>query len=112
MQNKFLLLSEKTSEDILSYLPNSKTVQNLAVFFQNFSDSTRLKILMCLSLSDLCVNDISVLLGLKQTTISHQLKILRSENIIENHRVGKVVIYSLKKQTVNDIMMFAVKNIA
>ena len=55
MDEKFLLLSERAKHEILDYLPNNKAIEKLAIFFQNFSDGTRLKIISCLAMCDLCV---------------------------------------------------------
>lgn len=89
-------------------MPTDDTFTKMSVFFQNFADNTRLKILTCLCLSDMCVNDIAILLSLNQTTVSHQLQILRSENIVTYKRNGKILIYSLTKKAVNDVMLTAV----
>ena len=59
-------------------------------------------------MNDMCVNDLSCILGINQTTISHQLQTLRAEGIIEYRRLGKIIIYSLKLAEVNDIMLAAV----
>ena len=104
---KFLLLSERNRRDILSALPHDQDILRLADYFQNFSDSTRIKILTCLSLSSMCVNDLSTVLGINQTTISHQLKQLKDQGIVSYKRDGKILIYSLTSNSVNDMMMYA-----
>ena len=88
-------------------MPSEKQFEGLADFFQNLSDSTRLKILSSLSLCDLCVNDICSLLSLNQTTVSHQLKILKDQNIVKSKREGKIIIYSLKERAINDVLSYA-----
>lgn len=108
MQNKFLLLSERNKFDILSALPEEGDISKLADYFQNFSDSTRIKILTCLSMMDMCVNDISSVLGINQTTISHQLKQLKDQNIVSYKREGKILVYYLTNNNVSDMMMYAV----
>ncbi len=108
MQNKFLLLSERNKRDILSALPQESQISKLAEYFQNFSDSTRIKILTCLSMMNMCVNDISTVLGINQTTISHQLKQLKAQNIVSYKRDGKILVYYLTNNNVNDMMMYAV----
>lgn len=113
MQNeKYLILSERHKAEIKSYLPEDKDVLKLALYFQNFSDSTRLKILSCLSFCDLCVNDLSNLLSINQTTISHQLKTLKDQNLISYKRNGKIIIYYLKSKNINEIMSYAVNSIS
>ncbi len=105
---KFLLLSERNKRDILSALPRDSDILKLADYFQNFSDSTRIKILTCLSMMEMCVNDLSTVLGINQTTISHQLKLLKDQNIVSYKREGKILIYYLTNQSVNDIFMYAI----
>lgn len=106
---KYLLLSERNRRDILSAFPKDKDILKLADYFQNFSDSTRIKILTCLSMSNMCVNDLSTVLGINQTTISHQLKQLKDQNIVQYKREGKILVYSLTDQSVNDMMMYALR---
>lgn len=108
---KYIILSEKSKEKILEYIPSSEKLEKLALFFQNFSDSTRLKIVSCLAMCDMCVNDIATVLQTNQTTISHQLKLLKSQNIVTYKRDGKILLYSLNAKKVNDVMMFAVSNL-
>ena len=108
MQNKFLLLSERGKREVLSALPEESDIRKLADYFQNFSDSTRIKILTCLSMMDMCVNDISTILGINQTTISHQLKQLKDQNIVSYKRDGKILVYYLTNNNVNDMMLYAI----
>ncbi len=110
LKNKFLLLSERSKYEILNYMPENNIMLKMACFFQNFSDVTRLKILTCLCMSDMCVNDISTLLGINQTTVSHQLQILRSEKLVTYKREGKILIYSLQNKAINEMMLSAVNN--
>lgn len=108
MENKFLLLTERNKREILGALPTEEDILKLADYFQNFSDSTRIKILTCLSMSNMCVNDLSNILGINQTTISHQLKQLKDQNLITFKRDGKILVYGLKSEHVNDIMLYAI----
>lgn len=108
MEEKYLLLNEKSRINIKEYMPNENALLKLAEYFQNFSDSTRLKIISCLSMADMCVNDMSIILNVNQTTISHQLKILKAQNIVEFKRDGKILTYTLKNKTINDVMLNAV----
>ena len=64
-------------------------------FFKVFSDSTRLQIVNALSLSKMCVCDLSNLLEMNQSAISHQLRVLRQNNLVKYEKKGKRVFYSL-----------------
>ena len=110
MQNKFLLLSERNKQTILDSMPREHDISKLADYFQNFSDSTRIKILTCLSMTNMCVNDLSAILNINQTTISHQLKQLKDQNIVAYRREGKILIYYLTNNNVNDMMMYAINS--
>lgn len=108
MKNKYLILSERSKRELSDFLPTDETLIKMSNFFYGFSDITRLKILTCLCISDLCVNDIANVLCLNQTTVSHQLQILRNQGFVSFRRYGKILVYSLQKKSVNDIMLTAV----
>ncbi len=109
--NKLLRISERNKFEMIDLLPDDDCINKLALYFQNFSDQTRIKILSALAIKDLCVNDLAKILGINQTTISHQLKILKDQEVVDFRREGKVLIYRLKSQVVNEMMMYAVKNL-
>ena len=110
--NRLLKISEKGKVQLREVLPSEEDVNKLALYFQNFSDQTRIKILSALAIKELCVNDLSKILGINQTTISHQLRGLKDQNLVDFKREGKILTYSLKSQMVNEMMMYAVKNLA
>lgn len=109
---KFLLLEDDAKKEILNYMPSKSALEKLADYFQNFSDYTRVKIISCLSMRDMCVNDLSVILDINQTTLSHQLKLLKDKGIVSSMREGKIIMYKLENKQVNNIMLNAVNAIA
>ena len=80
-----------------------ETITSLAEFFKVFGDPTRLKILYALSISEMCVCDLAALLGMSQSAISHQLKVLRQSRLIKYRRDGKVVYYSLDDDHIRQV---------
>jgi DNA-binding transcriptional ArsR family regulator len=76
----------------------------MADFYKIMGDSTRISILHALSFSEMCVCDISALLQMHQSAISHQLKTLRQTRLVTSRRDGKVVYYSLNDEHVLQIM--------
>ena len=66
---------------------------------------TRVKILSALAISELCVTDLSRILEINQTTVSHQLRFLKSAGIVKSIRQGKIVFYSLVDDTINDVIL-------
>lgn len=70
-------------------------IYDLADFFKIFGDSTRIKILYALYKGEMCVGDLVEALDMNQSAISHQLRILRQNDIVKFRKEGKGVIYSL-----------------
>ena len=94
--------------DLVSHLarqlPEDEVLYDLAELFKLFGDSTRIKILYALSEAELCVCDIAQLLGLTQSAISHQLRILKGGKLVRFRREGKTVFYSLADDHVRAII--------
>jgi len=88
---------------------NSKTVDDealcdLADLFKIFGDTTRMRILYTLMQGSRCVGDIAETLGMTQSAISHQLRILKSSNLVGTSREGKTIRYSLADDHVRTIV--------
>lgn len=90
------------------FMPGKENVKSLAQFFYAFSDETRLRILILLIIEPLCVGDISVVLNVNQTTVSHQLKILRNLGIVDFDRVGKSITYYVVNKDIENILNISV----
>jgi ArsR family transcriptional regulator len=71
------------------------TVGALAEIFKVLGDPTRVRILDALSRSERCVNDLAALLGLTESAVSHQLRLLRNTRIVRSRREGRMIFYSL-----------------
>ena len=106
--NNSIKADDKIVNDIKYYLPEEKSLRLLAEFFSMFSDETRIKIISALSVSELCVNDISRILKLNQTTVSHQLKLLKSVGAVKFRRDGKIIYYSIADKQINDCLLTGV----
>lgn len=104
-----ILLDKRKQELVRSYLPEENSLKNLAAFFDMLSDGTRLKILSALSISPMCVSDLSTMLGLNQTTLSHQLGKLRALKIVDFRRQGKISFYYISCKAISDILLSAVQ---
>lgn len=93
-------------EEILlkNYLPKEKEIRSMANLFYAFSDDTRLRIIILLSIRAFCVSDITEMLKINQTTVSHQLKILKAQNLVECFRSGKNIFYSIKNSNVENLL--------
>jgi ArsR family transcriptional regulator len=102
---EYVAIDQKTLSNLQYYMPENSTLRQLADVFSLFADSTRLKILSALALSEMCVNDLSTYLNINQTTISHQLRFLKNFNAVIDKRKGKYILYSLGNDFVQSIML-------
>ena len=99
------ILDVKTQTKVKYYVPGN-VLTELSDLFSVLSDSTRIKILSAVCISEMCVSDLSEILDINQTTVSHQLKILRSTGIVNARRDGKTIYYSLANRIIPEIMRF------
>lgn len=91
--------------------PSNQLINTLSDFFKIFGDTTRVKIMCALDKSEMCVGDISVLLDMTVSAVSHQLKILRETSLVKTKRQGKIVFYSLADEHVQRIIECGIEHI-
>ena len=92
-------------------LPQEETLYDLAELFKVFGDSTRIKILCALFEEEMCVCDLSALLNVSQSAISHQLRVLKSARLVRFRRDGKIIYYSLDDEHIKHIFDEGLKHI-
>ena len=100
MDKKIPVCSEPhVHEDVVNRVKDEMLTQeefnDLSVLFKMYADPTRLKILSLLFKEEMCVCDISTLLDMTQSAVSHQFSVLRQNRIIKYRRSGKNIYYSL-----------------
>jgi ArsR family transcriptional regulator, lead/cadmium/zinc/bismuth-responsive transcriptional repressor len=114
-ENSFFCNCTVIHEDIINEvkkeITDDENLLNMSEFFKMFGDGTRLKIINALMLSEMCVCDLSALIGMNQSVISHHLKILRASRVIKFRREGKIVYYSLCDEHINLIFNQGKKHI-
>lgn len=88
---------------VLETSPQEEILYDVAELFKVFGDSTRIKIICALFDEELCVNDLAASLQMTQSAISHQLRILKSANLVKFRREGKLMYYSLADDHVKHI---------
>ncbi len=77
---------------------------DLADLFKALGDSTRIRILLSLMHAELCVCDLVQLIGMTQSAISHQLRVLRAGKIVKHRKEGKNVFYSLDDDHIRQLL--------
>ena len=101
---EFLHVHEEIIKRVKDTTPPEEELMDLADLFKIFADTTRIRILYLLFESEMCVCDISRLLGMQQSAISHQLRILKNSKLVKARRDGKTVFYSLADKHVRTII--------
>ncbi len=102
--NNYLAVHKETVNKVLAAQPHEEDLYDLAELFKVFGDSTRIRILYALIESELCVGDISQILNISQSAVSHQLKILKDAKLIKFRREGKIIFYALNDEHVRTIL--------
>lgn len=95
---------ENLLERAQKLMPDDRNLFDLAEIFKVFGDSTRIRIMYALQGAEMCVCDISELLGMTQSAISHQLRLLKSYRLVKYRREGKSIFYSLDDEHVSSIL--------
>ena len=85
-------------------IPNEEILYDIADFFKVLGESTRLKILYALLKNEVCVGELSESLKISQSSVSHQLRILRQNDLVKFRKQGKTVFYSLDDAHVENLL--------
>ena len=102
---------EQVVENIKESIPDEAIVQKLAELFKVFGDGTRLKIIYALLQKELCVCDICEIVEMSQSSVSHQLRLLKTTGLVKYRKEGRTVFYSLDDEHVNSIFNVGLSHI-
>lgn len=97
-------LHESLVHQIEDGMPSEEIIHDLADFYKVFGDVTRIKILSVLFQAELCVCDLAEVVGMTQSAVSHQLRVLKQMKLVKNRREGKTVFYSLADGHIQSIL--------
>lgn len=87
------------------------TLFKLAATFKVLGDPTRTKIISALLQEELCVCDLASLIGISQSAISHQLRVLRNMNLVKYRKDGRIAYYSLDDDHISSILTAGLKHV-
>lgn len=87
--------STASTTDAFEEMPEEEILYELADLFKALSDTTRIRILYLLLGREFCVADIEHALGVSQSAVSHQLRLLKQAHLVKFRRDGKNIVYSL-----------------
>jgi len=105
------IIDAATVDKVQNELPGVDDTARMADLFKALADSTRLRIVQALLLEELCVCDISAIVNVSISAISHQLRLLRNMRIVKNRKQGKMVYYSLDDDHILKMAQLALEHI-
>ena len=111
MENECKCHSEEHQKEVRNRMLDDDTVMDLSDLFKLFGDSTRLRILWVLKDDEMCVDGISTAIGVSQSAVSHQLKSLKSANLVRSRRDGKWIYYTLCDEHIHSLLSIAMEHL-
>lgn len=96
-------IHEENVQAVQREMPAEETVQLLAETFKTLGDPTRIRMLFALMQRELCVCDLASLIGVSESAVSHQLRVLRGQKLVRYRREGKNLFYSLDDEHVTTL---------
>ncbi len=92
-------------------LLDGPSAARLAELFKALSDPTRVRILSALATAELCVCDVAATLGMSQSAISHQLRVLRQLRLVRRRKSGQMAFYALDDEHVSDLLRQSLEHV-
>lgn len=111
VESEYLAARDDIVQRVLDSQPADEYLYDLAELFKVFGDSTRIRILYALFESELCVGDMAQLLGISQSAVSHQLKILKDSKLVKFRREGKIIFYMLDDDHVRTMLSMGMEHV-
>ena len=101
------IINDKKVQTVKKQMETENIFQEMSETFKAISDKTRLKILFALSKEELCVCDLSAVVDMSISLVSHQLRLLRDKKLVKYRKEGKSVFYSLDDDHVVQLFKMA-----
>lgn len=98
-------------EKLKKKVKTQEIINDMTKLYKTMADDTRMKIIDILKEDEVCVCDISVLLNMTKSAVSHQLRYLRENNLVKFRKEGKVVLYSLADEHVEKMYTLCLEHI-
>jgi len=100
------------AEDARKGIHSPEVLRGLGETFRMLGDETRLKICLVLARQELCVGDIAGLVGLSESAVSHQLRLMKTMRIVRYRREGRMTLYMLDDAHIEDLIRLGVRHVA
>ena len=105
-----IIHDDKVNEARLQAL-GDLAIEDLCQTFKALGDISRLKILWALEHQEMCVCDLAALLGITESGVSHQLRLLRTLRLVQNRREGTILYYRLADDHVSQLVSIALEHV-
>jgi DNA-binding transcriptional ArsR family regulator len=105
------IINENKVSSVKDQMLEDNIFGNLSDTFKTLGDNTRVRILFALSKEELCVCDISAVLDMSISAVSHQLRVLRNMNLVKHKKEGKIVYYSLNDDHIVKLLKMAQEHV-
>lgn len=105
------IIHEEMVRAVLPKMPTEFYLTKMTKFYKILGDETRLRICLALRENELCVCDLANVLSMSKSSVSHQLKVLRENQIVKNRQVGKEVFYTLDDEHVREVFRISFSHI-
>lgn len=97
-------VNKKSVDKVKKSMKDHSIIVKLAETFKVLGDPTRTKIVYALSKEELCVCDLTSIMGISQSGVSHQLRVLRNMDLVKYRREGRVAFYSLNDEHIANLL--------
>lgn len=105
-------IHEDRVQEVKALMIDEHKIMNLADTFKTLGDPTRVKILYALLQKELCVCDIAAVIGISDSAVSHQLRVLRGQKLVKFRRDGKILYYSLDDNHVSALFAQGLEHVS
>ena len=99
------------AERLRARMVDEPVAMRLAEFFKTLGDPTRLRIISALAEGEACVHELAEALGITQSAVSHQLRLLRHQGVVRYRKVGRHVYYALDDEHIRDLFVQGLEHI-
>lgn len=101
------MMGDSLVDKVKHAMPQDEDLIEVAELFKAFGDPTRARIICALSQSELCVGELTLILRMNQSAVSHQLRLLKQARLVKTRRDGKVRYYSLADEHIQEMFKVA-----
>ncbi|NCB51126.1 MAG: ArsR family transcriptional regulator [Clostridia bacterium] len=105
------IIHEEAVTEVKSAMLPQAVCDTVSGYFKVLGDSTRIRIIWALSRRELCVCDLSNVLGMTKSAVSHQLSSLREAKLVKCRREGKTVFYALTDEHVSNMLRAGLEHV-